>query len=141
MHCWLSRCGAGSFCWEIRRASVDAGGEHGGDGCGALSRDALREHSLEQSDTVVLVAGYFIWLKLALIVALALLFSCYTTPLLALLFTSGLYIVGCTSRSAELAGGSDEPGDGGFHEMAVLSFAEFENFNVMAMAAHGRPCR
>src|SRR5882724_7861001 len=35
------------------------------------------KHSLEQSDTVVLVAVYFIWLKLALIVALALLFSCY----------------------------------------------------------------
>jgi len=43
MHCWPSRCGAGSFAGEIRRPSVDAGREHGGDGCGALSRDALRE--------------------------------------------------------------------------------------------------
>jgi len=84
------------------------------------------KHSLEQSDTVVLVAVYFIWLKLALIVALALLFSCYTTPLLALLFTAGLYIVGLyVQELAELAGGSDEPGDGGFHEMAILSSAEF----------------
>src|SRR5712672_2995453 len=42
----------------------------------------------------VLVAVYFILLKLALVVALALLFSCYTTPLIAILCTSGLYIAG-----------------------------------------------
>jgi len=52
------------------------------------------KHSLEGSDAAVLVAVYFIWLKLALIVALSLLFSCFTTPLLAILFTVGLYIVG-----------------------------------------------
>src|SRR5207245_10437359 len=52
------------------------------------------KHSLERSDAVVLVAVYFILLKLALVVALALLFSCFTTPLLAILFTVGLYTVG-----------------------------------------------
>src|SRR6202030_4642290 len=52
------------------------------------------KHSLERSDAVVLVAVYFILLKLALIVALALLFSCFTTPLLAILFTVGLYVSG-----------------------------------------------
>ncbi len=52
------------------------------------------KHSLERGDAAVLVAVYFIWLKLALVVALALLFSCFTTPLLAILFTVGLYIVG-----------------------------------------------
>src|SRR4030088_2717871 len=52
------------------------------------------KHALQSSDAVVLVAVYFIWLKLALVVALALLFSCYTTPLLAILFTAGLYISG-----------------------------------------------
>jgi hypothetical protein len=52
------------------------------------------KHSLERSDAVVLVAVYFILLKLALVVALALLFSCFTTSLLAILFTAGLYIVG-----------------------------------------------
>src|SRR5467141_2386687 len=52
------------------------------------------KHSLQREDAVVLVAVYFILLKLALIVALALLFSCYTTPLLAILFSVGFYIVG-----------------------------------------------
>src|SRR4030081_2222928 len=49
---------------------------------------------LERADLAVLVAVYFILLKLALVVALALLFSCYTTPLLAILFTAGLYVSG-----------------------------------------------
>src|SRR5450755_3935066 len=49
---------------------------------------------LESSDAIVLVAVYFILLKLALVVALALLFSCYTTPLLSILFTAGLYVAG-----------------------------------------------
>jgi ABC-type transport system involved in multi-copper enzyme maturation permease subunit len=52
------------------------------------------KHTLERSDAVVLVAVYFILLKLALVVALALMFSCFTTPMLAILFTAGLYIVG-----------------------------------------------
>src|SRR6266404_5206603 len=52
------------------------------------------KHSLQRGDAVTLVAIYFILLKLALVVALALLFSCYTTPLLAILFTAGLYVSG-----------------------------------------------
>src|SRR4029077_4611 len=52
------------------------------------------KHSLERTDIAVLIAIYFILLKLALIVALAMLFSCFTTPLLSILFTSGLYIAG-----------------------------------------------
>jgi len=38
------------------------------------------KHTLEKSDGWILVAVYLILLKLALIVALALLFSCFTTP-------------------------------------------------------------
>ena len=52
------------------------------------------KHSLERADAIALVAMYFILLKLTLVVALALLFSCYTTPLLAILFTAGLYMAG-----------------------------------------------
>src|SRR5216684_7450490 len=49
------------------------------------------KHSLASEDSAVLVAVYFILLKLALVVALAMLFSCFTTPLLSILFTAGLY--------------------------------------------------
>ena len=87
----------------------------------------------------VLVAVYFILLKLALVVALALLFSCFTTPLLSILYTAGLYIAGLfvtdmrnfqsqtMSRALQTL-------------LRGLSYLlpNFENFDVMASAAHGR---
>ena len=97
------------------------------------------KHSLQASDAVVLVAVYFIWLKLALIVALALLFSCYTTPLLALLFTSGLYIVGLyVQELRDLPAQVMNPAMTAFTKWLSYLLPNFENFNVMAMAAHGR---
>ena len=95
--------------------------------------------ALSSSDVPVLIAVYFIWLKLALVVALSLLFSCFTTPLLAILFTIGLYIAGLyVQEMRDLPVAVMSPG------MAVLTkwfsylLPNFENFNVMAMAAHAR---
>jgi Cu-processing system permease protein len=97
------------------------------------------KHGLERSDAVVLVAVYFILLKLALIVALALLFSCYTTPLLAILFTAGLYIVGLyVQELRNLPAEVMSPAMAGFTKWLSYFLPNFENFNVMAMAAHGR---
>jgi Cu-processing system permease protein len=97
------------------------------------------KHSLERSDAVVLVAVYFIWLKLALIVALALLFSCFTTPLLAILFTVGLYIVGLyVQELRDLPVEVMSPAKAAFTRWLSYLLPNFENFNVMAMAAHGR---
>ena len=97
------------------------------------------KHSLGRSDAVVLAAVYFILLKLALIVALALLFSCFTTPLLAILFTLGLYIVGLYVQ--ELRNMPIEvlsPAMAAFTKWLSYLLPNFENYNVMAMAAHGR---
>jgi Cu-processing system permease protein len=97
------------------------------------------KHTLERSDAVVLVAVYFILLKLALIVALALLFSCYTTPLLAILFTAGLYIVGLyVQELRNLPVDVMSPGAAAFTKWLSYLLPNFENFNVMALAAHGR---
>jgi Cu-processing system permease protein len=97
------------------------------------------KHTLERSDAVVLVAVYFILLKLALIVALALLFSCYTTPLLAILFTAGLYIVGLyVQELRNLPVDVMSPGTAAFTKWLSYLLPNFENFNVMALAAHGR---
>jgi ABC-type transport system involved in multi-copper enzyme maturation permease subunit len=97
------------------------------------------KHSLERSDSVVLVAVYFILLKLALIVALALLFSCFTTPLLAILFTVGLYIVGLyVQELRNLPVEVMSPAMAAFTKWLSYLLPNFENFNVMAMAAHGR---
>jgi Cu-processing system permease protein len=97
------------------------------------------KHSLERGDAVVLVAVYFILLKLALVVALALLFSCFTTPLLAILFTVGLYIMGLYVQ--ELRNMPVEvlsPAMAAFTKWLSYLLPNFENYNVMAMAAHGR---
>jgi Cu-processing system permease protein len=97
------------------------------------------KHSLQRSDVAVLVAVYFILLKLALVVALALLFSCFTTPLLAILFTVGLYILGLYVQ--ELRNMPVEvlsPAMAAFTKWLSYLLPNFENYNVMALAAHGR---
>ena len=97
------------------------------------------KHSLERSDATVLVAVYFILLKLALVVALALLFSCFTTPLLAILFTAGLYIVGLyVQELRNLPLELLSPAMTAFTKWLSYLLPNFENFNVMALAAHGR---
>ncbi len=97
------------------------------------------KHSLERGDTAVLVAVYFIWLKLALVVALALMFSCFTTPLLAILFTVGLYIVGLyVQELRNLPVEVMSPAMAAFTKWLSYMLPNFENFNVMAMAAHQR---
>jgi ABC-type transport system involved in multi-copper enzyme maturation permease subunit len=97
------------------------------------------KRSLIRSDAVILIAIYFILLKLALVVALALLFSCYTTQLLSILFTAGLYVSGLFVK--EMRTMHNEMTS---HALTVflrwLSYAlpNFENFDVMGAAAHGR---
>src|SRR5262249_24451090 len=100
----------------------------------------LVKHSIVHGDAVVMVAGYFILLKLMLVVALAMLFSCFTSPLLALLFTGGLYLAGLfVSELRSLQATSLTPQMQRF--FAVISYAlpNFGNYNVMGAAAHGRP--
>jgi ABC-type transport system involved in multi-copper enzyme maturation permease subunit len=97
------------------------------------------KHSLERADGVALVAIYFILLKLALVVALALLFSCYTTPLLAILFTAGLYVSGLFVKEMRgLSGDTIAPAVRTFLRWLSYLLPNFENFDVMASAAHGR---
>jgi ABC-type transport system involved in multi-copper enzyme maturation permease subunit len=87
----------------------------------------------------VLVAVYFIVLKLALVVALALLFSCFTTPLLSILYTAGLYIAGLFVT--EMRNYQSETMSRALQTLLRwLSYLlpNFENFDVMAAAAHGR---
>ena len=87
----------------------------------------------------VLVAVYFIVLKLAIVVALALLFSCFTTPLLSILYTAGLYIAGLFITEMRTLQ-SDRMSEGLRLVLRWLSYVlpNFENFDVMAAAAHGR---
>lgn len=97
------------------------------------------KHSIERGDAVVLVAVYFILLKLTLVVALAMLFSCFTSPLLAMLFTGGLYLAGlfvAQLRSLQVTNLTPQLQ----HFLAVTSYVlpNFGNYDVMGAAAHGR---
>ena len=99
----------------------------------------LVKHSVVRGDAVVLVAVYFILLKLMLVVALAMLFSCFTSPLLAILFTGGLYVAGlfvAELRSLQVTTLSQQTQK----FFAVISYIlpNFSNYDVMGAAAHGR---
>jgi ABC-type transport system involved in multi-copper enzyme maturation permease subunit len=87
----------------------------------------------------VLVAVYFILLKLALVVAIALLFSCYTTPLLSILCTAGLYVAGLFVKEMRTFQG-EAMSTALRSVLRWLSYVlpNFEDFDVMAAAAHGR---
>jgi ABC-type transport system involved in multi-copper enzyme maturation permease subunit len=100
----------------------------------------LVKQDTEHVEGPVLVAVYFILLKLALVVALALLFSCFTTPLLSILYTAGLYIAGLFVT--EMRNFQSETMSRALQTLLRwLSYLlpNFENFDVMAAAAHGRP--
>jgi Cu-processing system permease protein len=97
------------------------------------------KHPLERADGVALVAIYFILLKLALVVALSLLFSCYTTPVLAILFTAGLYVSGLfVKEMRSLHGDTLAPAVQIFLRWLSYLLPNFENFDVLGSAAHGR---
>jgi ABC-type transport system involved in multi-copper enzyme maturation permease subunit len=98
------------------------------------------KHSVENSDATILVAVYFILLKIAIVVALALLFSCFTSQLLAILFTAGLYVAGLfVHEMRNLSGSKVSPAMQLFFSWISYILPNFENFNVMAAAAHGKP--
>ena len=98
------------------------------------------KHSIVRGDAVVLAAIYFILLKLALIVALAMLFSCFTSPLLAILFTGGLYVAGLfVAQLRNLQATQLNPQTQKFFSILSYLLPNFENYDVMGAAAHGRP--
>jgi ABC-type transport system involved in multi-copper enzyme maturation permease subunit len=83
----------------------------------------------ERSDETIVVAVYFILLGLAIITALALFFSCFSSPMLSTLYTLGIYVAGVFSPDIRDIGMvTDNPG--------AKSLANFHNFNVIALAGH-----
>jgi ABC-type transport system involved in multi-copper enzyme maturation permease subunit len=95
--------------------------------------------ALQASDIYILTAVYLILLKLAMIVALALLFSCFTTPFLAILFTAGMYVAGLLAGDLRTVHGVVlDPGTLQWMRGISYLLPNFENFNVMGAVVHGR---
>jgi len=91
-----------------------------------------------RSDASIVVAIYFILLALALVTAIALFFSCFSSPMLSTLFTLGIYVTGVFSADIRDFGALT---NSWFLKRAtsVLYYLvpNFHNFNVIAAAAHG----
>jgi ABC-type transport system involved in multi-copper enzyme maturation permease subunit len=95
-------------------------------------------HHFERSDVTILIAIYFILLELGLITALALFFSCFSSPMLSILFTLGIYVAGVFAP--DIKGISEfvkSPMMAAAGKFLYYVLPNFHNFNVIAAAAHG----
>lgn len=94
--------------------------------------------TLNASDLGPLVAVYLILLELALVVGIALFFSCISTPVLSAVFTFCLYVIGNFLDEIKFLG-QETKNWLISHVTAVLYYAlpNFSNFDVISRTAHG----
>ncbi|HET9528964.1 MAG TPA: ABC transporter permease [Blastocatellia bacterium] len=87
----------------------------------------------------VLPAAYLIFLELALMVAVALMFSSFTTPMLSALFSFAIYAIGHFSGDLQLAAElSSSSVVRGVLRAAYYLLPNLSNFSFIAQASHGR---
>ena len=97
-----------------------------------------QDHRLERADLAPLEAIYLILLQLALVVALALLFSCVSTPILSALFTFCFFFAG--HFLADLRALGHHSGSallGAILNVLYYLLPDFGAFSVIGPAAHG----
>jgi len=91
-------------------------------------------------ETPLLVAVGFIFLELVLITAVAVLFSCFSTPILSSLFTLAFYLIGHLSWGLEIIIRKMRPGAGRTLVRGLYAFLpDLENFNFKTEVVHGLP--
>lgn len=92
-----------------------------------------------RSDISILVAIYLILLEFALVTALALFFSCFSSPMLSILFTLSIYITGTFAADIrEFGDFSHSPVVKMITRALYYAIPNFHNFNAIAIAAHGQ---
>jgi ABC-type transport system involved in multi-copper enzyme maturation permease subunit len=92
----------------------------------------------ERADATILVAVYFILLELALVTALALFFSCFTSPMLSTLYTLGIYVAGVFAPGILSVSQFTSNWElGAVTRLVYYVLPNFHNFGVIAAAAHG----
>lgn len=99
---------------------------------------ALQARGLVLIDFSSLVAVYFILLQLAIVVGIALFFSCVSTPIFSAVFTFCLFVIGNFSSGIRSFG--DSSGNPVLAKVSALIYyvlPNFGNFNVIDKAAHG----
>ena len=92
-----------------------------------------------RSDVSILVAIYLILLEFALVTALALFFSCFSSPMLSILFTLSIYITGTFAADIrEFGDFSRNPALKAITRALYYVIPNFHNFNAIASAGHGQ---
>jgi ABC-type transport system involved in multi-copper enzyme maturation permease subunit len=89
-------------------------------------------------ELAVLPAVYLIYLELALMVAIAIMFSSFTTPMLASLFSFAVYVIG--QFSGDLRQAAELSGSSAVHAMLTGLYyllPNLSNFGFIAEASHG----
>ncbi len=98
-----------------------------------------QKRRLEWRDLVALEAVYMIVLQLALVVGLALLFSCISTPILSAVFTFCLYVIGNFLSDIRWFGQETEnPLVEKLTGVIYYLLPNFSDFNVILPVAHGQ---
>ena len=97
------------------------------------------ERAFIRADVTILIAVYFILLELALVTALALFFSCFSSPMLSTLFTLAIYITGVFAADIRDFGQiTKSPLIEGFTRVLYYLVPNFHNFNAIEAAGHGQ---
>lgn len=95
-------------------------------------------HPFVRSDLMILVAIYFILLELALVTALALFFSCFSSPMLSTLFTLAIYVTGVFAGDIREFGKlTHSAALEALTRLVYYLVPNFHNFNVISAAGHG----
>jgi len=87
----------------------------------------------------VLAASFLVYLELALLVAVALMFSSFTTPMLAALFSFAAYVIGNFSRDLlDMAALSNSTATRIVLTALYYVLPNLSNFSFITEASHGR---
>jgi Cu-processing system permease protein len=95
--------------------------------------------SFVRLQVAVLAAAYLIYLELALLIAVALMFSSFSTPLLSALFSFAVYIIGNFSRDLlQMAAISDSVVAQAVLKVIYYLVPHLSNFSFITEASHGK---
>ncbi len=88
----------------------------------------------------MLIAVFYVFLELCLITAVALFFSCFSTPILSSIFSLAFYLIGHLSWGLETLIQKMEPGLGKVTAKILYTFLpDLENFNFKTEIVHHLP--
>jgi len=99
---------------------------------------AVEERSLGLHDLSLLIAVYFILLELAIVVGIAIFFSCISTSILSAVFTFCLFVIG--NFLSDIRGFGQLSGSPVLEKLTAVVFyllPNFADFNVIDKVAHG----